>query len=135
MSFADERRAIESRLAANWTTTSIKWENRKFVQPASAWIALTILSGSGEAVSVGGLNTLHRHAGVIQIDIYVPEFTGTQATRAYADTIDTIFREVQFSAGSSGTITCRVPDYRSLGATDGWHRSVLSIAYKRDRVR
>jgi len=142
MSFEDERRAIEGRFAANFTALAIKWENQPFdIVNDTAYVALTILTGAGHQASLGGASALQRYAGVIQIDIYVPEDTGTKVAKQHADTIESIFRQVQFSAGSSGTIFTRTPSIKTLGtmagsqrAESGWHRTVVSVDYHRDKI-
>lgn len=137
MSFQDTRRAIESRFANNWTATTtdrIKYENVPFEQPTSGtWVALTILTG---AAGIAGISTtpLNRYAGLIQVDIFAAEKTGSDASWALADSVSTIFRHKQFSAGSSGTITSRVPGVQNMGVENGWHRLVVSIPFQRDKI-
>jgi len=135
MSFEDERVAIESRMSDNYSSTTVKYENIPYTQPTDAtWVSLTILSGSGTVDSIGsGANRLERFSGVIQIDIYVPEDGGTKSARDIADLVHTVFDNVQFSSGSSGTITTRVPSYSTLGVEAGWHHSVVSVAYHRSK--
>jgi hypothetical protein len=131
MSFADTRRAFEARLSANWSTTPIKYEGVPFAETASAYIALNILDGEANQVSLGNAPR-HRHAGVCIIQIFTPEDTGTQTPRAYADTLAALFRAQQFSAGSSGLITCRSPSLRPLGVRGGWMTHNLVIPFHRD---
>ena len=70
MSFADERRAIESRFADNFTALPIKYQNASFNPPANAaWVALTIIPGEGRQASIGG-SPLYRYVGVIQVDMH-----------------------------------------------------------------
>lgn len=134
MSFNDERRAIQSRMNANFTALPVRYENQPFVRPdATPWVDFQVLRGEGRRASIGITRPLHRYAGVIQATIHVKEDSGTGTTDAHADTIEAIFRDVQFSAGNSGTITCRTPTAVSLGVDDGWHRTVVSVAYHRDR--
>ena len=134
MSFEDERVAVESRFASNYSSTVVKYENVPFAQPeAVSWVALTILSGEGSAASLGTGNgsRLDRFSGIVQIDIYTVEDVGTKTARQLADTIGAIFDNVQFSSGSSGTITTRTPSYLTRGVENGWHHSVVSVAYHR----
>ena len=74
MSFEDERRAIENRFSANYSSTGIKYENVPFDQPAAAsWVALTLLTGEGIQASIGTVpgSRLRRFSGIIQIDVYI----------------------------------------------------------------
>ena len=134
--FADERRVIEQRLIAGWTTTPIKFENTKFVQPTNTpWIALRILNGEGFRADLGGsTGARYRFPGVIVVQLFVPDESGIATARQYADTIATLFRSAQFSAGASGTITCRTPYVTTVGNMDGWHQLNLTIPFQRDIV-
>lgn len=134
MSFADERRAIEQRLQSNWgATTPIKYDNVAFTQPAnSPWIALTIVNGDPRPASIS--TQFKRYPGIIQIDIYTPENSGTNTARAHADTLAGYFDHAQFSAGSSGTITCRVSGIRTLPKEGGFYRLALRVEYYRDKT-
>ena len=134
MSFADERRAIEARFASNFSALTVKYENQRFTPPKTEpWVALTILPGQGRQASIGSA-PLNRYPGVIQVDIHVPENSGTQTARTHADTIEAIFRNVQFSAGSSGTISTRTPFITTRGITDGWYTLTVSVNYQRDKI-
>jgi|TARA_Y100000114_G_C11565104_1_gene233645 hypothetical protein len=135
MTFADERKAIESRLSTNWTTTTIQFENVPFKKPDNnTYIAMFILNGSAEQIDMSGSATTdkHRHIGNIIIQIFVPADTGTNTARSYADSLATIFRAVQFSAGSSGTILCRTPTITRVGVSEGILQTNLDIPFQRD---
>jgi hypothetical protein len=137
MNFDDERRAIEARFSANYSSTQIKFDNLEFSPPANAsWVALSILNGDPITASIGttgNSSRLTRFSGIVQIDIYTPEGSGTKSSRDLADVISAIFNQVQFSAGLSGTIQCRVPSYTELGIDDGWFHAVMSVAYERTK--
>jgi hypothetical protein len=134
MSFADERRAIEARFAANFSTLPVAYENVPFAQPASGgFVRLTIRPAGARQASTGS-SPLQRYAGLIVADIFVPENTGTATARAHADTVEAIFRQAQFSAGNSGTITCRTPSIEAVGVRDGWFQLSVSVPYQRDRI-
>lgn len=132
MSFEDARNAIESRLASHWTTTPIRFENVPFVETASAYVALFILDGEGQQISLG-TPALRRWPFVIAIQVFVPQDTGTKTARTYADTLAAIFDRAQFSAGNSGTIRCRVPSIEPAGVKDGWYQIAVTVPGFRDR--
>lgn len=134
MSFDDERAAIETRFSDNFTDLPIKFENASFTEPmGTPWVALTILGGIGKQASLN-TNPLNRYVGIIQIAIFVAPDTGTATARDHADAIEAIFRNVQFSSGSSGTITTRTPFLSTVGVEGGWHQMVVSVLYQRDRT-
>lgn len=130
--FNDERAAIESRLATNWTTTPIKFENVPFKETMSPYVALVILVGEGLQVSLG-TPVVRRWPGVIILQVFVPADTGTKLAKTYADTLAAVFERVQFSSGNSGTITCRIPSIEAVGIKNGWHQTNVTVPFKRDR--
>lgn len=134
MSFEDERRAIEGRFSSNYSDTAVKYENVPFDQPSTSWVALNVLSGEGINGSFGGTTNLQRNSGVIQVTIHTTEDSGTKTNRQLGDTVAGVFRNAQFSAGSSGTITCRMPAYIPRGIVDGWYTAVVSVPYRRDKI-
>jgi hypothetical protein len=135
MSFADERTAIESRLQAGFSTYPVKYDNTDFKPPRnSPWVSLIILNGSALNASIGTTRRVQRHSGIIQLDVYTPEASGTKDARTIADELDTLFNNVQFSSGNSGTITTYAPFLTNLGIDEGWYHTVLSVGYQRDRI-
>ena len=132
MSWANERQAIESRLAAAWTTTPIRYENVPFAQQTTPYVALFILDGQGDQISLG-TPALRRWVGIIVVQVFVPQDTGTQLARSYADTIGAVFDRAQFSSGSSGMIRCRIPSVTVVGITNGWSQLNVTIPFIRDK--
>ena len=134
MSFADERRAIENRFSANFSALPVQFENVRWNNPATGgYVRFTIRNSGGAQISTGQ-SPLHRYAGVIIADIFMPEESGTNAARAHADTIEAIFRRAQFSAGSSGTILCRTPSITVVGIVDGYLQISVSVPFQRDKI-
>lgn len=131
--FADERRAIEERLSANWSATPIRFENVPFQEIQNDYIACFIRSGEGRQISISN-TPLTRFAGVIIIQIFVKADKGTQQARLYADQLDPIFRNQTFSAGVSGLIRCWLPSLVPVGTAHGWYQMNLEIPYWRDKV-
>lgn len=130
--FSDERKAIESRLAAAWTTTPIRYENIPFAERSTPYVALFIGNGEGTQVSLG-TPALRRWVGIIMIQIYAPQDSGTNLSKSYADTIGAIFDRAQFSSGNSGTIRCRIPSIQNIGVTNGWNQLNVTVPFIRDR--
>jgi hypothetical protein len=130
--FADERIAIEKRFHDTWTTTPIVWGNVPFAEQTGPYVALFILDGEGHQVSLG-TPALRRWAGVIIVQIFVEQDTGTKLARQYADTIGAIFDRAQFSYGSSGTIRCRIPSITPVGIENGWFQINVEIPFIRDK--
>jgi|GEM_PF-1105923 hypothetical protein len=130
--FEDERIAIEKRFNDNWTTTPIVWSNVPFKEQTTPYVALFILDGEGEQVSLGTV-AMRRWAGVVVIQVFTLPDTGTKLARTYAETIAAIFDRAQFSYGGSGTITCRVPSIDPVGVENGWYQVNVNVPFIRDK--
>lgn len=106
----DIRTAIESRLSANWTTTDISWDNIPYTPlPETPYIRLLINEVDSYQASMAAI-PCHRTIGLIHILIMTPVGTGTQTARGYADTLDGIFRNANFS-----DIICKSPKLVRVG--------------------
>ena len=128
MSFESIRSAIADRLGDNWTTTPIAWENRDFTPPTSGgWIELTVLGNTGQTLGIGSA-VMVRDSGLIAINIYTPEGSGTATGRGYADTLDALFEHERFSGITTYTATLT-----TRGVVEGWHQLNLTIPYRSNR--
>lgn len=130
--FADERQAIEGRLATGWNATPIRWENVPFPEQAAPYVALFILDGDGLQISCGDI-ALRRWPGIIVMQVFVPEDKGTQLAKSYADQLGAIFDRATFSSGQSGTIRCRIPSILSVGITNNWQQVNVRVPFIRDK--
>ena len=95
--FEDIRKAIEVQLKSNWTTTDIAWDNVIYTPTArTAYIKLKISYQDVDQVS-GGQKPLFRAYGQVTIEVYVPIGTGTNTIRGYADSLTTIFENIDLT--------------------------------------
>ena len=131
MGWASERKAIESRLATNWATTPIRYENVPFQETRDPFIALVIRNGERQQVTLGASPTI-RTISIIGINIFVPHESGLSVARTYADTIAAIFDRVQFMTDDNNLISCQTATAQSVDAGDGWAQVSLTIPYSRD---
>lgn len=132
MSYADARDATCGRFEALWAgRTPVAWPNRGFIPPtAGEWVRLTILDGEARQASIGnpGAN-LHRHSGVIAVQVFAQIDSGTRAARDLADHAAAIFRNQRF-----GDIRCGVPSVREVGPDDVWFQVSMSCPFERDAL-
>jgi len=138
--FLDERTAFISRFQTAWgTTTPVRWENAPWVQPVAVpWVAFFLRSGAGQQASIN-TRPLHRFAGVVMVQVFVPEETGEVRAHTLADQIAAVFRTsdghgAQFTAGTQGQITCRTPYAETVPARDGWFQMNVVVPYIREKV-
>lgn len=130
--FRDAAAAIEGRLSSNWLTTAIKYEGAPFTEPTAAYVAIFIRDGEGIQISLGS-PAVRRWPGIIMLQVFAPEMTGTRKAREYADSLGAIFDRVDFSSGNSGLITCRTPSIEVIGARDGWCQVNVTVPFRRSR--
>ena len=131
--YAAERQAIEARLTDNFSAIPIKYENAPFKETAAAYCAIFVRRGEGHQITLGPAPQLNRWAGLIIVQVFVPEDTGTQTAAGYCDSIADVFRRQEFSAGASGLIRCRVPNVETIGTRDGWFQMNVEVPYIRDK--
>lgn len=102
--YAGAVQAIRDRLAANWTTTPIAYQNEAFDAPVdpnsgnpTAWVALEVIGNGSEQRTIGG-NGGHDwiYRGHILAHVFVPVNDGIATAHAHAVTLGEIFRGAQF---------------------------------------
>lgn len=117
---------IKSRFFANWNTTDIAWENRKFdPSTGTAWVRFNIRDGTALQPY---LSNSRRQFGVVIVEIYVPDGTGDSTARTYADSISDIYRRihvdgVRFQEPRAG---------RASTQEHGWYRWLCEIEFEAD---
>lgn len=131
--FEDERATLQGYFNTQWGTTSaVKWPNQKFDEGAQVapWIAYTMLSGDGTQVSLGD-RALHRHGGLIIIQVFQKELTGTKEQRLLAGKVARIWRRKEFTLPGGAVITFRTPFPKEVGRTNGWEQLNVYCPYIR----
>lgn len=129
MSFDTVRRDIEKRVVDNWATTRVAFDNVEFTpKDGEDWIRVQIFDGTANRINIGRVG-VHRHPGLLTLQLFVPGKTGTKVLRGYGDTLSTLFRDVQFNG-----ITCRTPSFSYVGESDGWAQANITVPYYWDGV-
>ncbi|HEX2554238.1 MAG TPA: phage tail terminator-like protein [Microvirga sp.] len=132
MGYASEREAIEGRWETSWNNrTRTAYEGHSFDPPKNAaWCRLTIRNGEARRVSTGSPGSnLHRHVGVIFVEIYTPGGQGTQAARVLADHALAVFQGAQFA-----NITCDTPYVSNTGQESPWLVMTIIVPFHRDEL-
>ncbi len=137
MSFAAEDKAIVGRFQTAWAahqaTYPAKYDGSPFTQPSGAWVALTLLSGNGERIELGAGGQA-RFAGVIVVQIFVPESGGVRLAKTIGDLVKAVFKEVQFSTESGGLITTYQTSLRRTGQEGSFIQFNAVTPYKREEA-
>ena len=130
MSFEALRVSIESRMNTYWSTTVVAYENVPFSPPDTPWIRLTVLVGTGETSGHAGDGTTVevRDTGVISIQVFVPEGSGTALSKQYVDSLIAIYEHTRFD-GILAYTASPVP----VGVNNGWHQTNITIPFRRAR--
>jgi len=129
-SFQDIEQAIAVRLATNWTTTPITYENVPYTPtPRTAFVRLLVNEVFSKQIAMSGSSSCHRISGLINIMIFAPIGTGVRVARGYADSIAAIFRNAQFSS-----ILCRSPRLVRVGDIGEWYQYSVLVDFQYDQA-
>lgn len=106
MKIKESKNAILSRLKANWTGSAalpLAYPNARFKQPEGAWARASLQTGANNSVAIGGLRD--RTVGVLTIQVFLPEKSGTDAAYDAAALVSSIFRNWRSSPEAGLAIT------------------------------
>ncbi len=135
MSFTTENTAIRSKFDG-WVASRIKWPGTPFQEPSVAWIAVNILRGAGNELTIG-TPAQRRFAGVVAIQIFDRENNGLATILSLADQLEQRF----INANSRTTISAtEYIDFQQPGLTpdqvvNGWRQVNLNVPYVRDEFK
>jgi hypothetical protein len=134
MSFDALRETLEQRMADNWSDSDVAYENIAFSPPSPSssakWVRFTVINGESRT-SEGGItsgNYKTRDTGLVSLQIFVPQNSGTKKSRQLIDSFNSIFEHKRFS----GVVTYSA-SIVPVGVLDGWHQTNLTIPFRRIR--
>lgn len=132
--------AIKARMAENWTTTPVVYQNAANAYDPSAntqaaWVYFEVI---GSSSGLRGVGTPGDHVwlyrGFIAAHVFVPINTGTEIAQQYAVNIGEIFRAKGFyEAGNGAQVRTWSPrtDGGESDADDGnWWRVTCTIPFE-----
>lgn len=131
MGWASERKAIQERLVANWSSTPIKFEGIPFMETHAAYVALFLRHGDRSQLTLGTSPTIQSVSAII-VQIFTAGDGGTHLPKQYADAIAVIFDRVQFFTDDGDLISCLTASIESAGDNDGWIQYNVTIPYTRE---
>ena len=133
MTFDEFRAYVEARMASEWSTTPISFENvtdsaalKAAKDSKSPWVRFVIREGDGALDTIGSDSRLERHAGIVFVSIFVAQGDGTETARSYAKDIAAIFR----GYFAEPCVHFRTPYVNVVGAADGWFQLNLLIPFE-----
>ena len=98
------------------------------------WAQLTNLRASADPVTLG-TGGQDEHSGVFQIDVNVPEDTGTATLLADADTLRAYFVAGRSFTYQTQSVRVRRADVSPIRRVDGWLRVSVSVTYSAITIR
>ena len=127
--FEAERAAIEAKFATGWANrTPVAFDNSRFISPtAGSWVRLTIIPGDSFNASLG-VNHV-RNVGIISLQIFVQEDSGTRQARQLADQAATILENQRFNG-----IRTRAASLARVGESGSYLQMNLNVPYYRDVI-
>lgn len=120
---------FKTEFAAANPTVEIDYENQKFTQPSGEpWVRLTIIDGDDYRENIGN-DTHFRTLGVVNVQIMVPEKTGTKVMRELVDDVKAIFLDRQVSM-TGGYITFCYGELKGPREVAGWYSRSYQVAFR-----
>lgn len=110
-------------------TGRIAFEGRDFTPPTSGkWAAIFNLRAGIDVVTLG-VGGQDEHSGVLQIDVSVPENSGTGTLLTDADALHAYFVAGTYFTYSGQDVLVRHCDVSSIRQIDGYLRVSASVTY------
>ena len=135
--FDDERKVLEKRFKTLWPTlgnTRIRWENAPWDEPKKdlTWVAFTLVTTDGNLIGIAE-NALSRYGGLVIIQVFQKERTGTGLANRLAGQVADIFRRLEICEDQSGLLRFRIPSKVTVGLNNGWFQINVNCPYDRDQ--
>ena len=127
MTYDANRIAIQNHVISNWTTTPIIHDSAEAATHQDEWVRLRFADLRSDQASIGGAAVKYRHFGILIIEIYVTEQSGSGKATRYGDTLAALFR-----GETVGDALFRAPVVRQIGRDEGWYRVNVEIPFQRD---
>lgn len=125
--------ALQSAMATAYPGVSVRYENARFHQPETAFVDFCLLDGKSFAANMG-TRKVDRHVGVAQIDVMVPERSGTSQGNQIAEFAGKVFREQSAGLSDGARVIFRTPAFTYVGRQGGFYRIMVRVPYWRDEA-
>lgn len=123
---------LQVAMAANHPSVPVQFQNAPFQQPETAFIQFWLLDGKSFFCNVGTLK-VDRHVGLFQIDVYVPENTGTSQANMISEFVGKLFRGQVTQLADGAKLVTQSPQFSYNGRSGtGYSRIMVRVPYHRD---
>ena len=124
MSFEAARAAIfgtfKQEFGLAYPTTKVYYENQKFEQPVGQpWVSIAFIPNLSRRADIGTVKHF-KHEGVVNVNVMVPEDTGTKTMHEMADKVFTVLADRDWGIGDNKVTTYGV-QRRSRGVVAGYY--------------
>jgi hypothetical protein len=126
--------AVQAAAAVAYPGVPVSFENVPFTQPETAWMKVYLVEGRSFVVNLGRGRQIDRHTGYVQVDVLIPENTGSSPAIKMAEWAGTIFRLQNISLADNSVVRYRVPATANHGIQSGMFRCTMRIPFWRDEV-
>ena len=127
MSFDAPRKSAEV-ILRNWGAIPIAYDNVKFDSTEQEeWCRITIAPGDSFNASLG--SNCERHIGLVVVQVFSKQWTGSSTTRERADEIATLFRGVV-----DGEVTYRTAMLTRVGHSQDFYQMNITVPYQQDSI-
>lgn len=123
MSYEQARSDIVGYLNTNYSTTAIDWENSKAGEPALPFIQPSILDGTALGLALDYQSI--QYPGVISINVWLAQGSGTIVSNQLADELVTLFTHQQI-----GIVETKAAYKTVVGESNGRYQLNITIPYE-----
>lgn len=135
MSFEAARKNIMAHFSSNFSGVAadkIAWDNVAFKPvTGSPWVRVSIQGNLNNFASIGGPSIKVRRLGIVFVQVFVPEGTGTLVADQLADDIADALEAKQLLTGE----TFQASTKTEAGANNGWYQLNVSTPFYFDEQR
>ncbi len=135
MSWRDELLTLSRRFGQQWAMVEpavpIRWPDDATPPPAAApWLRFAVVPVDARAVGLAADGRrLHRHAGLVAIDVFAPPREGRARILGLADTAAAILRD-----WAAPGLRCGAARLVLADDPEGWSRVTLTVPFDRDTL-
>ena len=114
------------------TDVRVVWGNRTTNPPDNdLWVRVNVRHSGAEPASVGDSSAaMHRHDGMIVVEVFAPIGEGEDTIEGYCDDVAAIFRDYRDQQG----LRFRSPYTVNVGEVGAWYKRDVLIPFVRDTV-
>lgn len=131
--YAEETRILKTVLKdgmdVDFPSVKILIPNQKEPSKGS-WVRFNLVNGTANQQSIGGVKNLHRHLGILIVQIFVEYDSGDAAALEIADKICGYYQGFQ-----EDSLVCRTPYLVPAGKSLNWYQFNVNVPFYRDAIK